>query len=280
MVTNSSHADASKYSFYIRYKNGEFDSLIEEMCERTHRKVLRRFIDNYYTFEEHYKKDAVAGREKLLLAEQLAELVELLLLFCFDELIPFARTALGQMQQDSSSWNTFREYFFLACEIHLSICKDLTISLEGSVNRDPSAYIIAKRYHSGLLRGNQVYLLRIATDSYVQQIRGLIRIELEDTTGRVNYWVLNWALQDFYLLLLRFLCSDRFRSERLEVLLLKYLEEPEINMEVYRGVSRCNWEAFRRSHKAFERAERIASINNKNNPAFVGRAENIEQLKW
>ncbi|RPA81408.1 SET domain-containing protein [Ascobolus immersus RN42] len=90
--------------------------------------------------------------------------------------------------------------------------------------------LFRRRYFAELLRDGQVQLACAVLRATTAQIDALAPSEW---TTKDEYWVYFMTGQLFK----QFLCSEKFRSERLENLLLKYLAEEGVNMDVVRGVT-------------------------------------------
>ncbi|RPA80851.1 hypothetical protein BJ508DRAFT_123692 [Ascobolus immersus RN42] len=93
-------------------------------------------------------------------------------------------------------------------------------------------FSLRSREDACLLRDTQCQLINIAFESQVQELSGLLCTQ-------------DWGLElishirfacDKFRLLTDFLGGNRFRSERMEVTILKYLAEPGFDADVVRGV--------------------------------------------
>ncbi|RPA87090.1 hypothetical protein BJ508DRAFT_357543 [Ascobolus immersus RN42] len=123
-----------------------------------------------------------------------------------------------------------------------SICQPLEFARPNSVLHDFRKLLFQKltaskgplrlRYKHGLLRNNQLELIKVVLENLLAGIEDLSEI-LEGQELKDGQIVLirraAWLLHHFIL-------SERFRSERLELLLLKYIKEEGVNMEVVRGL--------------------------------------------
>ncbi|RPA71505.1 hypothetical protein BJ508DRAFT_90176 [Ascobolus immersus RN42] len=96
-----------------------------------------------------------------------------------------------------------------------------------------------QRYKRGLMREGQIQLIKAAFKSGLEELKVILRIREPgfDATEEVleacqrNGRLLTW------------LTSGDFRSERLEVLLGRYLIEPGVNLEVARAIERATDDA-------------------------------------
>ncbi|RPA86568.1 hypothetical protein BJ508DRAFT_411242 [Ascobolus immersus RN42] len=93
---------------------------------------------------------------------------------------------------------------------------------------------IASRWKSGLLKEEQVWLLEIVTLKLLVDVQAIMASSTMDTQykltafGRASYRTGH--------LIRQFLGSYRFRSARLELLLLEYIAEDGLNMELVDGI--------------------------------------------
>ncbi|RPA83543.1 hypothetical protein BJ508DRAFT_413467 [Ascobolus immersus RN42] len=92
------------------------------------------------------------------------------------------------------------------------------------------------REKAGLLRKAQVELVEIVLRTVMVQLQALVTAPLQvaDESGRLKE--LERVCKRARVLLFGFLLHPKFRSERLEVLLLRYLKEDGVNWEVVRGM--------------------------------------------
>ncbi|RPA71580.1 hypothetical protein BJ508DRAFT_381968 [Ascobolus immersus RN42] len=103
---------------------------------------------------------------------------------------------------------------------------------------------LLRRYRSGLMRKEQVELIRMAVDRMVVHLRRLLRRCLDDRGQRFCSGWTTKELQTSYHatcriafhLLTRLLLHREFRSERLEVLILKYTHEEGCNDDILKGI--------------------------------------------
>ncbi|RPA84621.1 hypothetical protein BJ508DRAFT_359640 [Ascobolus immersus RN42] len=118
---------------------------------------------------------------------------------------------------------------------------------------------IAQRASCGLMRREQFMLLEISFRKQIDQLSVLL-----------NYNEKNVDMDEFLLLremdrvmrrnkefLLLFVGNERFRSERLELLLLKYLAEEGVNWDVVRGLEEAQRYKENEAYETFERKRRL-----------------------
>lgn len=110
---------------------------------------------------------------------------------------------------------------------------------------------LAKRHRAGLLRDNHVRIIEIAITALIAKIRKFI-IKRADTlvldpeklkllSARDRLYAsdsgASVACEDHHRLMARLIANENFRSERLELLLLKHLEDgKEANLKVVEGI--------------------------------------------
>ncbi|RPA81412.1 hypothetical protein BJ508DRAFT_414837 [Ascobolus immersus RN42] len=92
---------------------------------------------------------------------------------------------------------------------------------------------LRERSRAGLLRKGQVLLVLAAVESGLDSLADILAHSENDNRGRD----LLIAVESHISLLFSFVSSSKFRSERLEILLLKYLAEEDVNMDVARAVA-------------------------------------------
>ncbi|RPA75045.1 hypothetical protein BJ508DRAFT_418334 [Ascobolus immersus RN42] len=104
-----------------------------------------------------------------------------------------------------------------------------------------------ERYHKGLLRTSMVRLLEAALGSFLDELRMLMKhgAPYESLSNACGDW--NTAFDTFF-------TDERFRSERIELLILKYLDEDGIDMELVGGI-RLQTEKFRLEYNALMASE-------------------------
>ncbi|RPA81407.1 hypothetical protein BJ508DRAFT_414831 [Ascobolus immersus RN42] len=90
--------------------------------------------------------------------------------------------------------------------------------------------VFEERHKAGLLRDGQVRLVCAVLQSARDQLDAIVSKDFIGLDIRLIYRMAENALTEFF-------CSASFRSERLENLILKYLAEEDVNMEVVRGVT-------------------------------------------
>lgn len=125
----------------------------------------------------------------------------------------------------------------------------MSLFLDNIIGLGDSSNPVRQRYQAGMLREEQIKLLRVVLDGLLSELRWLLD-QWEDSKDKLKDWKSERGLELWLeilkeikraclrsqSLLKNFLARKRFRSERLEVLLLKYLEEEGVNREVVRGV--------------------------------------------
>ncbi|RPA76858.1 hypothetical protein BJ508DRAFT_417433 [Ascobolus immersus RN42] len=95
--------------------------------------------------------------------------------------------------------------------------------------------LFADRHKAGLLRDTQIQLLGAVYRGTMEEVHRII-----ERNGEMKE--INDALDRSYPLVKRLIASGRFRSERLELLILKYLKEEGVCMDVVRGVNKASEE--------------------------------------
>ncbi|RPA78815.1 hypothetical protein BJ508DRAFT_416309 [Ascobolus immersus RN42] len=106
---------------------------------------------------------------------------------------------------------------------------------------------IRARYKSGLLRSEQINLIGATIEGVIGDCRSIMRkYSLSDLSGRQAFQaakkVENQLFIFYYMtqrLLRGLLCHENFRSERLEVLLLKYVQEDGCSENVLEGIQKA-----------------------------------------
>ncbi|RPA78713.1 hypothetical protein BJ508DRAFT_378184 [Ascobolus immersus RN42] len=99
--------------------------------------------------------------------------------------------------------------------------------------------VITKRWDNGLLRSAQVQLIHILVKKTLEQARACLRLEAKGNEEEVKYTELYRIICRCRVAMARFFTSPKFRSPRLERLLMKYLAEDDINWDVVRGTDRA-----------------------------------------
>lgn len=178
---------------------------------------------------------------------QFRQIIEDCTLFYLNTLYPFTTNPFGQKCRNHRSW------------IRLShILRDLggpmlNFRTFRDYDRDERSYfqirqyeleppLIWKRYDSGLMREQQIQLLILVVRTMMDRIRLLCHtansqiefMKLEDWTRTMMQIDLELIRTNRSIHI--FFGNERFRSERLELLLTKYLLEDDINMEVVKGL--------------------------------------------
>ncbi|RPA74649.1 hypothetical protein BJ508DRAFT_33257 [Ascobolus immersus RN42] len=106
------------------------------------------------------------------------------------------------------------------------------------------------RYRGGLLRIGQIKLIRISLESSLREMRDLIE-ELREPAAaagggaflsELQLQPLLFAFHNLKIMHGGLLANQVFRSERLERLLLEYLSEDDVNLEVFREVNTRTFE--------------------------------------
>ncbi|RPA74637.1 hypothetical protein BJ508DRAFT_332861 [Ascobolus immersus RN42] len=160
--------------------------------------------------------------------------------FYLDDLLPFSQvdTGPGEMSKPVSestftrSWRIQKPY----TEIQFLICR-YQDDIADHMTQHPLFHPLWKRHDAGILREEQVKVVSIIAKEYVQQMRELIRDdELKDEEKAMGRHMLFWLSQDCSRLYTKLICCPDLRSERVELLILKYLEEPGVNMDVVRAI--------------------------------------------
>ncbi|RPA75778.1 hypothetical protein BJ508DRAFT_417953 [Ascobolus immersus RN42] len=107
------------------------------------------------------------------------------------------------------------------------------MSLMRYLGRDSN--IIPARWQAGLLRGGQAYLIEIALRKMMLQLETLI-LGVETDNEEVRRQEMARTCYRAILLMAKLIAGARFRSERLESLLVGYVKENGINWDVVRAV--------------------------------------------
>ncbi|RPA78711.1 hypothetical protein BJ508DRAFT_153862 [Ascobolus immersus RN42] len=101
--------------------------------------------------------------------------------------------------------------------------------------RESEANII-RRWQCGLLRAEQFELLRIMVSKMLEEVGTLLIMEdVNYVKEEQRYTEMYRVLHRAWLSVFKFFGDERFRSERLEKLLIKYLAEEDVNWDVVRG---------------------------------------------
>lgn len=108
--------------------------------------------------------------------------------------------------------------------------------------------VVASRWKAGLLRMGQVRLIETVLRGCLESINLMIKVENRGELSDTEFEVVR--LREIARVchrtketIVRFFGSERFRSERLELLIGRYLEEEGVNWEVVRGVDVAQREA-------------------------------------
>ncbi|RPA73492.1 hypothetical protein BJ508DRAFT_419014 [Ascobolus immersus RN42] len=103
------------------------------------------------------------------------------------------------------------------------------------ITDDPGLF--SKRCSTGMVRQNQLRLIEAALQSSVDELCALVKRGRTDALHieiRIAVALLKSTIK-------RFFATSRFRSERLELLLMRYLVEDEVNMQVAKAVHNASW---------------------------------------
>lgn len=156
----------------------------------------------------------------------------------------------------------------------------LLVSLLGPVDSESSIFrkeptVVAERWKAGLLRKEQVTLVEISIrklmiqqytllecfragvdPAWLKKFRPPAQFQLFDVPEYKTVMEVFWnqfkrVFNRNQSLLKGLLCNERFRSHRLEILLLKYITEDGVNWEVVRGLEKAQ------RHREIEESEGI-----------------------
>ncbi|RPA75777.1 hypothetical protein BJ508DRAFT_365447 [Ascobolus immersus RN42] len=95
---------------------------------------------------------------------------------------------------------------------------------------------IVKRWNCGLARPSQFQIAEIAIRKMMEQLEALMELEFEAEGERIITTEFSRICQRTFSFLDGFVFASEFRSERLEALLLRYLNNDEVNMEFVRAL--------------------------------------------
>jgi hypothetical protein len=177
--------------------------------------------------------------------EPLREAFERYFIFHFQHIHPILVQSgvLTEME-----WNEELQVTALTCQswvssfLYTSVCEPVDKCTE---------YGLLERYGCGLLRAQQVRLVEFALDAHRKELAEVVSAHLVNRTrlptdktryhdGSSFEWdAMSGALSYTFGIdcMQHFVCDARFRSERLELLLLQYIDDGvEVNMEVVEGV--------------------------------------------
>ncbi|RPA71490.1 hypothetical protein BJ508DRAFT_367733 [Ascobolus immersus RN42] len=163
-----------------------------------------------------------------------------------EECLLFYQHTLHPYFGEEESWETSEGLCGLTYGRIMSKYVDMLYRL-GSLKSQES--IISERWAAGLLRNSQVEILQIILRMLLKQISAILAISGIDETVRLDRLTSVCTQTDDYFMKC-FIVSRRFRSERLEVLLLKYLAEENVNWDVVEGL-----EEAQRVYETDERTE-------------------------
>ncbi|RPA75776.1 hypothetical protein BJ508DRAFT_331785 [Ascobolus immersus RN42] len=159
---------------------------------------------------------------------QLRGLVEECLLFYINALFPYFSEQLGK------PWYDFDDSY----DPRLTFINILD-AFGGLVDRR-IGIVISQRWRNGLLRDGQVQLLIILCRKMLVQLWALVCIPAEEVNEEfLRVAEIMRAMERTWKAICKFFGNERFRSERLENLLLRYLDEEEVNWDVVRGMEKA-----------------------------------------
>ncbi|RPA71491.1 hypothetical protein BJ508DRAFT_367734 [Ascobolus immersus RN42] len=97
--------------------------------------------------------------------------------------------------------------------------------------------VVAPRWKHGMLRERQIKLIELVLRNFLEQLRAILEVSIGNENLRLVEFGRVCLLAG--LSISSFFGSPRLRSERLEVLLLRYLDEKDVNWEVVRGLDKA-----------------------------------------
>ncbi|RPA76315.1 hypothetical protein BJ508DRAFT_379543 [Ascobolus immersus RN42] len=192
----------------------DFDTL-------NHNKQQRDDFSSWYLKALHYQPERGTQFTPPPFREVLEELVELYI----DTVFPFFNNighAKLSSQRDPKS--TYHLMIEIICERHTTVLR--------------------QRWDCGLLRQGQVRLVEIAVRAAMTQVQSILDVVVSRPMSDQDLLLDSTAkIQEMMRVCIRttesldlFFASKKFRSERLELLLLRYLKQEDINWTVVRGV--------------------------------------------
>ncbi|RPA71492.1 hypothetical protein BJ508DRAFT_367735 [Ascobolus immersus RN42] len=113
----------------------------------------------------------------------------------------------------------------------------LLIDNLGNHNDDGAEIAVPQRYKARLMRNEQVKLLEAVMRSLHKQLRFILEVKTDNEELRITE--LGRACLRADNSVEKFLGSANLRSERLEVLLVRYLEQEDVNWEVVRRLDQA-----------------------------------------
>ncbi|RPA83541.1 hypothetical protein BJ508DRAFT_304729 [Ascobolus immersus RN42] len=138
----------------------------------------------------------------------------------------------------------------------------LIMDLAGDWDAESAGQTLAQRHAAGLLRAEQVQIIAIALRMTMGQIAMLIDAEMLPCWNEADRLCeMKMVCRSFSHLFWRFLGHESFRSERLELLLLGYLREDEVNWDVVRGL-------------------KVADAERRRNPGVSRFRKKSELVRW
>ncbi|RPA81879.1 hypothetical protein BJ508DRAFT_414590 [Ascobolus immersus RN42] len=190
------------------------------------------------------------------LPEALREPVRRFVLFYYDNLEPYFVVPDEAM---AGRKVTLRQWKFQLLNDYLySFLKRLTASAEVYPSRGDPLKVLVERHERGLLRKEQAILVGRVLASITAEIRSILReappsifARMDDEARGVFIGEIQSASERGGRVITDFLCNERFRAERLEVLILRYLDQDGVNLDVAREVDEATklWIANGRHHE-------------------------------
>ncbi|RPA75464.1 hypothetical protein BJ508DRAFT_418129 [Ascobolus immersus RN42] len=220
MSTNSRGVEETDYVSQLATYFTE-DPLFARLEQQPERFEVGRLIDSIVLIghEERYK---IAGRPWRPYVVALRQTAAEYILFFFQELYPYLKspTTKNRTCEMESLLSTITSGYV---RIQYTCVWLYTIS-----EVDASTH---ERWEAGLMRIEQVGLIKQIIKAAMDEARAIIRLGggVEELTEA------GWSTRH----LLAFVTSNRFRSERLEILLLRCLGHDDINWKVVDGVRRA-----------------------------------------
>lgn len=208
----------------LRNSDGEFDTSTDATT----------LGGKYYYFLEFYEN--LCYEDFYVYPPPFHGLVEDLILFYIDVIYPYMRfKAAVPFDVVNSEGVLLVSHLWDILELRFINL----IEYLGDPNTDQfrGGVIIAERYRLGLMRPHQIQLLERTYCHMMATISStLISYSMEDEVDeKVRLFEITRAMFSASKFV-RFFGASRFRSERLEVLLMRYIEEDGVDVEVARGV--------------------------------------------
>ncbi|RPA85408.1 hypothetical protein BJ508DRAFT_322847 [Ascobolus immersus RN42] len=152
------------------------------------------------------------------IAEPFRDLIEDWVVFLLDEMHPFVlRQLVSDYPPEFGARGVERLHDMLAVELFFRAgCYEVSMN------------DLYERWARGMLRPNQIRLVRLVLTISLGRVRSLMErgesvVDLEREVG-------------YFIPLMDFVTSRKFRSERLEMAIVKYLDEDGLDLDVARGV--------------------------------------------